>query len=333
MFCFLITIFHLVLVNPAQATSLGLESSQGSESKSTTLTANGDFNKASDKTDAPKSKIFYWDLSADRSQSITNETDGSQVIDNTNAYTFGVGLESSESWLANLDYDTTNTPEEKLTSSGPRISLGKKIKYGTTPQKTKSSSSENSEDSDEPFTPSLRIDLGITQLNYIEDYSLTAKRPLRKKSISVSGRETIGQRSTDLTIKWLPLEWLTLKATPATYKYDKNVDLFLQFLNSHKAINAVSTGFSNSLSGFPSSTLLLEADFDFSKDWEADVSHQTSTAASDGTVSTANKILFIWSGIENWQIGLGLEKTDSPATSSDPASSDTLTLVTLGADF
>lgn len=301
--CFPLLLFSFLIVffqTPAQAQELGLEVSQGSQTRSEELTASGYFNKK-EKKDKRIENIYNWDLSYTRTsqQSNLTATNGSSetIKDNTNDFSFGLGLDRDAlSFGLSLDY--SNTPEENLSSIGPALLLGYQFRFNSV--------SENSEDDN--FNPYLKAEIGYGSENYTQTFETT--KVARRKNAPVrpvTGNNTIGQKYTAATLKLKPLVWFYVRAGYKNYSYNKDVSEFTQYLDNQQALGAPTSGFSSALSGFYDSTVFGQLHFDFLETWSFEVKRSVSKVALDKSENTTDRILLSDDITPSWNLGLGTE--------------------------
>jgi hypothetical protein len=292
----------LFLTHPAQATELGLDLYQGSSSKSQAVSASGDFAKG-----------FDWDLNYTRTVSDTTSAANASLQDTSHEFILGLGLETPELFSAGIGVHYTSTPEENVQSVGPEFSLGYTLKA----EKTK----------DDAFRPRANLELTAATQNFAQNFAGTKTRR-NGNTRPVSGENTIEQKALGLKLKFKPWSWFALKASYTAYSYNKDVNQFLQFLDSTKALVAT-TGLSSAVTGFYKNTLLAGVTFYFLEDCNIALSRAVSTIALDDSIATTDKIMLEYEMNESWNLGIGTEKLQS----SSSAITDQIGILSAGYEF
>ncbi len=323
----------------AQAISLELETSQSTQTKTYEISGSGDFNKPSD----AESNTYDWSLSADRSRSDSTNSAGNTITDNTTDFVGGLGVELPSKFRFGGSFNYSTTPEENLKSSGLSLSAGYTYNFGETasgPVATKPvmtagdatdmQESREASPAGSEFSPYLAVDLNYENLDYVQTFEAKAPRFQQGPSRPTTGKNTINQKFTQVTVKLKPYRWVRLKASYTKYSYSRDVSEFLQFLDSHDILGKVSSGFSTALSGFYDNTVLLGASLFPSPDWELALSHSTSKVISDDSLSTTDKLVVYWNFSEAWRLGVGASVSKSNNAGSAPS---TLSTVSLGYEF
>lgn len=289
--------FSMAFASTTVATTLGAEVNRSSQASSQALTADGPY----------QNKDFGWDLS------YTHTTTQATVTDTTHDLILGSGW-ATKAFSANLDLNYSSTPEENLASYGPTLSFSYTHFFGAVPNADAAKF--------EAFRTSLKTVLELSTLNYEETFSVGGGG--RRKGALVrptTGNNTIQQKSVMLGLRWKPQSWLQLKAGETKYSYSKDVNQFLQYIES-PAVTQVSSGMNNALAGFYDSTRKLEIDFYFLEDWELDLSQAQSRVLSDSSLTTVSAVSAGVNLGENWYTAVGVKNV----TSSSPGTSDVATV-------
>lgn len=323
----------------AQATSLELEASQSSQTKTYEISGSGDFNKSKE----AEANTYGWSLSADRSRSETTNSSGSAITDNTTDLAAGIGVEMPSQFRSGASFNYSTTPEENLKSSGFTVSAGYTYNFNelsTGPAATKPvmtagdapdmQESREASPSGNEFSPYLAADLNYESLDYVQTFEANPPRLPQGPSRPTSGKNTINQKFTQVTLKLKPYRWVRFKVSYTKYSYSRDVNDFLQFLDTHDLLGKVSAGFSSALSGFYDNTVLVGVTLFPSSDWEIAASRSTSKVISDSSLSTTDKLAVYWNFAEAWRLGVGASVSKSNTAGS---ASSTQSSLSLGYEF
>lgn len=313
----LIVLFLAGLQAPAQAQLLGLELSRGSQIQSANLSASGDFNKADKKKSEDIQNIFNWDLSLARTTQETTSATSGTVKDNTNDFSFGLGMDRGALSLG-LSFNYSQTPEENMSSQGPQVSLAYKFTFHG-----------SNEDSDS-FDPYLRPEIGFGYEDYTQTFEVTRVARRRNAPVRpITGKNTIGQKFSSVTLKYKPVSWFYARAGYKKYSYNKDVQDFTQYLDNQGALGAPTSGFSSALSGFYDSTIFGQLNFDFLDTWTLLLKRSVSKVALDKSENSTSRILISDDITPNWTVGVGADNFRSGSTGL----SDTTALVNIDYSF
>ncbi len=329
-----VLIFSTVAIQ-AQATSLELEASQSSQTKTYEISGSGEFNKPKD----AEANTYGWSLSADRSRSDTTNSSGSAITDNTTDLAAGLGVEMPSRFRSGASFNYSTTPEENLKSSGFTVSAGYTYNFddqSTGPEATKPvmttgdpsdmQESREASPSGSEFSPYLAADLNYESLDYVQTFEAKAPRLSQGPSKPTSGKNTINQKFTQITVKLKPYRWVRFKVSYTKYSYSRDVSEFLQFLDSHDLLGKVSSGFSTALSGFYDNTILVGATLFPSSDWEIAATRSTSKVISDDSLSTTDKLAVYWNFAEAWRLGAGASVSKSNTAGSAASTQSSLSV-------
>ena len=319
----------------AQATSLELETSQSTQTKTYEISGSGDFNKPNE----AETNTYGWSLSADRSRTEATSSSGNTITDNTTDLAAGVGVEMPSQFRSGASFNYSATPEENLKSSGFTISAGYTYNFdelskgpsATKPVMTAGEAPDMQESreaspSGSEFSPYLALDLNYESLDYVQTFEAKPPRLSQGPSRPTSGKNTINQKFTQVTVKLKPYRWVRLKVSYTKYSYSRDVSDFLQFLDSHDLLGKVSSGFSTALSGFYDNTVLVGASLFPSSDWELAASRSTSKVISDDSLSTTDKLVVYWNFAEAWRLGVGASVSKSNTSGSTASNQSNLSL-------
>jgi hypothetical protein len=278
----------------------------GGQDASSTLTLDGDFYQAKENQDS-----YNWSIDGGRSKSLstsstpgTPSTSATTITDTTTDVGVGVGYKSNSLVTVDGSFDYDTTPEEALADHGVTLNLGKTWLF-------------NNEKPDE-FQPRFNIKLTAGQMTYLETFSTTRVR--RKKGalpLPVKGSNSIQQYFVGGSTYVKPVDWFRTKIEYKNYSYSKDVNSFLEYLDSQ---NRRAIGLNNAVSGFSENDLMIEFDF-FYGDWELDLSKDWTRIAADTSMSTTYKGVIYRDIGEKWRVGLGAEEIESTSP-SDPSSED-----------
>ncbi|MGE5085829.1 MAG: hypothetical protein ACM3MG_05965, partial [Bacillota bacterium] len=112
--------FLMFFTTPAHATSIELEVSQSTETKSQQISANGKFASDEDNTSGKKDKNtetkYRWDLSYTHTSVEVKQQSGGSIVDTSHDVTLGASLETVSNFYLAADLDYSRTPDENLQS-------------------------------------------------------------------------------------------------------------------------------------------------------------------------------------------------------------------------
>ncbi len=307
-------LMQILVTVPAHATNIELELSQGSETKSQELSADGQFGSSDSKKKKREKEenSYLWDLSYTHSTIQVKQQTGGVITDNSHSVTVGAGLETPSRFSFNTDLNYSKTPEENLQSYGPSMVFGYTYEFGKkkTFKKKNSQKDDNDNDDEEDFKPSVGAELTIGYDNYVQTFGKTARRKANGVARPVTGSNEINKKSGELSLKVHPWSWVSARASYTKYSYNKDVNEFLQYLDVH-AIGHVSAGMEDALAGFYSDTKTVSLSFYILEDWELDLEHSASTVISDQSESSYDKgTVYVDLG-ETWRLGAGFEYSKS----------------------
>ena len=310
-----VPIFFLSFVLPTCifATTAELGFKQSSQTLSTSTSLYGNFKDSSENSEEVNPKL-NWNLSYSIDKSNVVDSFGTSIIDNTQSMTVGLGAETTQHFSFELDNNYSVTPEEQMNAVGPSLSVGFRYYFQAPP---------------DDFSPSVKISFGYGLTN--NNQSFNTLLPARRKDLSprpLNGNNIILQTLYSVSLTVSPLDWVSFKGYYAKYEYNRDVNQFLQFIESPR-LAKVSNGIGNALSGFNIYNWKLESNFYLFKIWEFDLSHSVSKIATDSSYSTENDLI-ISVELGSWVLGAGVEFISSSVTDS---SSTTTSLAKLTYNF
>lgn len=266
----------------AVAAGLGLQLDQSDQTRAQQILGDGSYGDPD----------FVWDMS------YTHTTSTAGVTDTTHDLVAGSGY-ATKNMSANLDLNYSRTPEENLMSFGPTASLSYTYFFESPRKKTIDS---------DPFRPSIKGILELGTLNFVETFGTAARRKLVSRP--ASGNTTIQQRSVLVGTRIKPWSWMQFKASFTKYSYNKDVNQFLQYIDS-SVVARVSSGISNALAGFYDTNGKLELDFYFLENWELDVAESQAHIIADDSNSSTAALTLARTFDPAWTVAVGVKQTTS----------------------
>ncbi|MBC7691962.1 MAG: hypothetical protein H7222_09340 [Methylotenera sp.] len=271
-----------------------------------------------------------WSLEYSR----TSSTLGT-ISDVSHGFSGGVAYRTTGGWEIGGGLYRGTTPDENLTSFGPNFRIGKSFDLGANvplnhakprifqagstrkENATPLEESDASDDGDEPFRPSFELAANFGSLAYQQESAATAgtatpvKRNGRKTRLPANTPNSITQSSFGLDASWSCLDWLSLNASFMKYRYSKNINTFLQYLDSPLAARTGGSGFSSTVGSFPESMTVVGTTLSPTDFWDVDLSAALSHAASGQSETKAVKILANRDLGKHWRLGGGVERSTS----------------------
>jgi hypothetical protein len=221
---------------------------------------------------APQSDLWGWNLGYTYAKTTALDPATNQnVTDKTQAFNGGFSWRQPTHWSLGAGLAYAATPDENLTSFAEDVSIGYKLKFG----RAVPGSGESR------FRPSLRLREHVTQTAYNQSFSTSAAT--RKKVRVVNQVNSIHQIKFDTALTYEVSAPVTLVAGYARYTYDRDINAFLNNLDSARAIRTGAAGFASTVYGLPQSSVRGEVDLYPSEDWEIDISEMRVVSASDGS--------------------------------------------------
>lgn len=282
----ILTIFcTAVYFQTALADSIETELSNSTSSASMSLNYTKDLSKKED----PEQWAFNATLGASRST--TTDSTGQQIADRTTDLSGGASWTKNKRINVSGDFTYSKTPEENMDNWGPSFTGAYTFLFGS--------------DEDDSFQQSLKLSLGVSNQNYRQTFVVTqAPRGPRQKP--PTGAITIVQTGVTFGAKWNVLEWLSIKASHTTYRYDKDVKTFIATLDRAPQMTS---GMTNAASSFSSSYTKLAVSYYFLERWELMAQMSQSISASDDSVTKASRGMLYCDINSNWRVGAGGEQS------------------------
>ena len=306
------------------AKSVSSDTELGANSTSETISGDGDIGETS-KSKKPVDQ-YSWNAEATVTKtSSIDSTTQQTVTDRSTQVSGGIDWDGKSGWKLGAGLTYGQSPDEDLEQSGPTFSIGytKHFAPPATPIKppqknvAKAAASEDVDDENddddldapsEPassFSASLGAELTLGVVDYKQTFFATKTNRLGRAR-PVKGTNGITQSSAEFAFSARPWKWLKAKISATTYKYNRNVQDFVQYLDSSRVSSLIgSSGFASTVSGLPSSDASLSLYFYILETWEVDVSQSVSTAATDQSQSTSSKLQILKELLDDWTIGLG----------------------------
>ncbi len=226
---------------------------------------------------------LFWNLGLAYARStITVPATKREIIDRTSTATGGLGWqENNLEFGGGLAY--SSTPNERLHDRGPNLYLGYTFKK---------------QDADDEFTPAFDIKGSYSRLRYAVDER--------------NGRPSIdlNQSSHGIEAKWSAFRWASLLGSYTSYSYDRDVNRFLAFLDSGKAVRLGLARFASTVSGFPSHVAEILFTLKPIEAWKLEFDGARIVSQADGSITYARKVTLSHE-IDKWEVGVGGEKDHS----------------------
>ena len=325
---FFASFWFFVLSESILANSIESETIIGSTSTEESISLDGNFGEKKPEK-KPESKLenkseskpaedtekFPWALNFAQTRSKSTDADNNPLVDVTNAFEALFGYESKSHFEFGGGYAYSATPNENLISLGPNLYTG----YTFEEEKhipTKNTKSDEEDDQD--FRKSIGFKVTASSTRYIEAFTATQPQQTKKgKAKPTTGVNEIIQTSLlfEMPIKYF--EWMTIKPSATFYRYNTDVNDFLNYLNS-KRLASGTIGLQSSAASLASFEAALQATFYFLDSWELLLIEDYSTIATDRSNSWAFKVQ-IFDEIGNWRLGLGYSNLRSVPANDDAA--------------
>ncbi len=276
----------------AQAVELSSDTQVGSYLIQETLGASGDFESAQlshGKKPAEPLPSFNWNAVYDiiKTTSAGDGISGGGVTDTTNQITLDLGYDNKNTFDVSFGIQYANTPQEALKYFGPELSL----KYN--------------------FSSVISAKVEFTDLTYTQTFTTNTvtKRGLPRPSNSDN---VIKQVASEFELDVNPTDNFSVKVSYSYYFYDRDVNSFLQFLDSPRSVAMGASAFSGTVGGFPAWQESLGLVWTPGKLWEFDGDIVGSPAASDGSWTWSYKGGFLYELFADFRAGLSLEYEYAP---------------------
>jgi hypothetical protein len=234
----------------------------------------------------------------------TDSTTGVTISNDTHQVNGGMGWAGSSGISMAGDLSYSKTPDESLSSFGPRLSAGYTYRFES-----------------EGFRPTLGIKLDISSVRYTQTFSTdTSGRrggggggPPRP----VIGENAIRQSSAKISIKTRPISFAALKLSFKKYTYDKDVAQFLSFLDSQSAVRTNVSTFSSAVSGLPESDSSVSFILYPIEDWNLTFGATSSISALDQSKGQTYLAEIEHDFTDLFNVGLGTQRTVSSGSTSN----------------
>jgi len=303
----------------AMALDVSSETSRGSFILEEDLNIDGDFEPKVPEEDEKKVKLkkskkeedvktkWVWSIEYSYTQTSSYQTGATLnssilIVDEASDLNLSTGADKEDDFAYGLGIDYSETPEESLKDFGPNIYLSETYKLG----KAKTSPAEEDE-----FTRTIAFKLTLQDLSYVQTFFGTVGLTQTSKSRPVIGSSTINQFAPELEATLGLLDSLTLKATYTYYMYDRDVNQFLNNLNSPRSVSTGAAGFASAISGFPSSEVEIDINWFPFDDWEFDEEATDTITETDGSHGYTFKEVALATVFTSWKFGLSYEYEQS----------------------
>lgn len=275
----LLVVIISVTVLPVQAWAgsddLSSETSLGAGSQSEALTF-----------ESQREEPWAWHLGYTFSH-LKENFSGFEVSDTTHEVTGGFDWEKD--WLFGAGFSFATTPSEHVKSVGPVFDFGYTWKLGV------------------GFRESVAF------LSYKQSFTSTTRPPPGRPARAATVDEQILQTGWTTELDASPAVWISLKGIYTHYFYNRNVNQFLQNLNTPRAVSLGVSGFSNTLEGFQTHYESIQITFYPSELWEFSAGSDLAKSASDGSYTHGFSVSAAKQWGSYWKTGLGYEYANSPS--------------------
>ncbi len=294
------------LVQTSIAGTIGLDYTQTSSSKISSANISGDFDQEPNSENQTRQDQFSWGLDFSQSrQQTTDATTGAAISESTYTSSASLGWDTPAQWTWGIDYSYSTTPDENLTSKGPRGSVDYTFIFKSPKPKKPTIRDElsletdlpnSNDDSDDEFTPELTFGVSYGTAEYSEGYSATktvVSGRLRNRTtttVPVNGTALITQKDISPSVSWTYWEPITLSASYTKYSYDKDPAEFSANLNQFPAAARTVNGLSQALSGFSSDSTSGTLDWTLSNIFRMSLKRSLSHSASYDESTVGNSL-------------------------------------------
>ena len=252
---------------------------------------------------------LLWNIGSTYSRTSTT-SNGIKATDNTTSVDGGLGWQHKQlEFGAGLTY--ANTPAEKLHETGPSAYLSYTFNFGnaqtdssaTDSNKTEANADTDTDSDADSFTPSLTLKGDYGHLNY------TALANHNRTEVQLN------QTSMGVTATLSPLAWLSVEGAYTHYTYDRNVDLFLNRLNSRRFVAGGLGNFASTVSGLPAHSTEGVITLTPVEKWTIELDDTRTISQSDSSITNATEFI-VSHEIGDWEIGVGAEHDHSNSTTA-----------------
>ncbi len=297
-----------LLVQTSFAGTIGLDYTQSSSSKTNGANISGDFDQDANSQNQTPQDQFTWGLDFSQSrQQTTDATTGAAVSESTYTSSASLGWDTPAQWTWGIDYSYSATPDENLTSKGPRGSVDYTFIFKSPKTKKTVISDDLTLDADLPnavddsydeFAPELTFGVSYGTTEYADAYSankIVVSGRLRNRTtttVPVNGTAVITQKDVSPSVSWTYWEPITLSASYTKYSYDKDPAEFSANLNQFPAAARTVNGLSQALSGFSSDSTTGTLDWALSNFFRISLKRSLSHSASYDESTVGNSLGF-----------------------------------------
>jgi hypothetical protein len=271
------------------ALDLDSDTSFGSLSFVEGLSADGDF-KNRRRRDADRTTVWNFDYVLTSTKTL-DPTSGNTVKDDTSEFDGGLGVNKKDDFEYGLGLTYATTPQESLRDYGPNIYYGFTTLLG---QKSES------------FTPDASIKFTLSQLTYIQAFSSSFTSRTGKLK-PTTGTSAISQVFPKVEANFDVTETFSLKLAYTYYFYNRNVNDFLQTLDSPRAVAVGLGNLSSSVSGFNTDSKEIEFTILPIDLWEIDLQGTEATSAIDSSPGWTGKAGALYDFTKNWRAGVSFQ--------------------------
>lgn len=267
-------------------------------------------------------------LNGDYSTSTVKSSDytGADVENKSVDVDGGATFETPANWSFGFLVALGNQSTDNLQSTATSIFVGKKFVFGETPLKDKENGGPTPKFVQEPaggddieFLPSFALRCEFTNNN------LSQKQSGRR---SVGNRLSLGQTSSELTLAVSPWRLLDFTANVKRYSYNRDLDTYIDLLESPAATRRFGGNFGSSLTSLSSTETNFALSFHLTDQWDLDVTtSKIKDAPAPQNTSEDKSISIGYSAEAGWGLSVGTGQT------FDSASGDRDSYQTLSAQY
>lgn len=191
------------------------------------------------------------------------------------------------SWSVGLNYSLGRSPEENLTLHGPTASLGYNKGEWT-------------------------FDASLSSVEYSQ--SLTTADRTSKVVTPTTGTNSIRQNSLRLGMNWVVDESIDIYLSFTKYRYSKNLDDFIHYLDIYDGNTNLLAGLQNQFSAFNDNVVNLKTKLEI-EEWDITYSLLRAVSATNDKVTLFHTIEFSHDFADQWVAygGAGLANTEAQA--------------------
>lgn len=289
----------------AFAVSISDRTFVGTNSSGSNLNGDGDFEQNPD----PSKDIWSWNLGLSSTTStFIDPATNINIVDKTSGISGGVNWLMPTELEAFAGYSFASTPEENLTDSGPNLGLSYTINLKNAPKKTSPEGAEPTDD----FVPSVYLKTNFSYLKYNQSSTTTTSTRRLRVTRTATATNAIDQNAYTLEGGISPLEWISLRYTFIKYNYSRDINAFLQYLDS-PTLRTKSAGLSNAVSGFPTDLKETAVTFYPLEYWSLEFIYSVTVQASDFSFLNSTEGT-LYRQLGQWKVGFGYKQEYSLAS-------------------